>query len=346
MNDQKMQDPGALFAHKKMNKCTLGARLQTLRSVENISQDRLAKKTHIRVEYVKALEEGRFDDLPAPVYVHGFLRVIAVVLSTRSEQLITLYDREIGIKENTDKKESIKTTVATGPRASKIHLYQAFLTPRQVFSAASIALAFGGIFYLYTVLHSFVGAPFVVIATPMDGITVEMAEVSVKGTTDPAAVLFIGGEDVIVGQDGHFETQVFLREGVNDIVIRSTNRFDKTTEKIFSVRYVNPHPQPKIQQIPITTSERLILFVRIETARTWLDISVDDEAVLTKTVDAGFEQIFEGDEIVITSGDGARTMVSRDGEIFVPLADVPGLAKDVRFMHNTSAQTNKFSNEQ
>jgi len=319
----------APFAHKKIDTCTLGARLQTLREVEKLTQEDVARASRVRVEYVRALEEGRFDDLPAPVYVRGFLRMIARVLRTHEKQLITLYDREVGITQNVHKKNHTQQQ-ATGPLAQKIYLYRSFLTPRHVVSVVAGVFVLGGVFYLYTVLHSFVSAPFVVVAAPQDGATVQSADIVVQGTTDPAAVLTVNGEEVVVGQDGHFETHVFVQEGVNEITLVATNRFDKTTQKTVSVRYTNPQPQPRAVT-PEAVPETVTLTVRIVTARTWLNVRVDGEVVLTQTVDAGFEQTFEGKEIVITSGGGARTLVSRDGGDFAPLADVPGLVKDVRF---------------
>lgn len=329
---QDEQVEASPFSHKKMNECTLGARLRTLREVEELSRQEVAEQSHVREEYVAALEEGRFDDLPAAVYVRGFLRAMARALSARPEQLVALYDRELGIKTNVSKRQNVQQeeSSATGPKARKIHLYAALFTPKQFIAIVSGVFVIAAVVYLYVVLRSFVGAPLLVIFTPESGAHVEMSEVRLEGKTDPSAVLTVGDAEVIVGQDGSFMTDVFLREGVNEVIVRATNRFEKTTQETVNVQYVNPRPLP-VATAPDVAPSSVQLVVRIDDARTWLDISVDGEAVLTQTVDAGFEQTFEGEEIVVTSGGGSRTMVSRDGGEFAPLSEEAGLARDVRF---------------
>ncbi len=325
-NGQRNDDVETLFAHKKVKKCTLSARLRTLRTVERLTQEDVAQRAHVRHAYVKALEEGRLDNLPAPVYVRGFLRSIARVLRAHPQQLVTLYERELRIKTNI-KKSGDSVMVSGHPRRSRVRLYRAVFTPRQFFTGIGIILAFSGVIYLANVLHSFVAAPFIVIAMPENGAVIMQDHVTVSGTTDPSAVLLIGDAPVIVGQDGHFETDVYLHDGVNDIVVQATNRFAKTSRRTISIEH-RSEKQPEVHAVAPTTVR---LTVRVERARTWLDIRVDGETVLKKTVDAGYEETFEGVEIVITSGGAARTMVARDGGDFVPLADVAGLVKDQRF---------------
>ncbi len=335
----------ALFEHKKIDKCTLAARLKALRKECALTQEDVADKTCVHLKHIKALEEGRFDDLPAPVYVRGFLRTIAPVLGVHPKHLVTLYTRELGIKKNVGKAKSVHDNDSARPYVVKrVHLYRALFTKRQIISIVSVLFALGGALYLFTVLRSFIGAPLVVVATPANGAVVNEPEIVVSGTTDPSATLSISGEDVIVGQDGHFETRVFLQEGVNDVVVRAKNRFDKVTEKSISVRYANPEPpQPSPTQTHLPDTVKL--FVRVEGARTWLKIIVDGKEILAKTVESGFNDVFEGKEISVTSSDGARTMVSRDGEHFAPLAKITGLVKDVRFTVNDSnnAQEAQFS---
>ncbi len=331
MKENKEQRNGisgtALFAHKQVEKCTLSARLQTLRAVEHLSQEDVAQRAHVRHAYVKALEEGQFDDLPAPVYVRGFLRAIARILRAHPQQLVALYDKELRIKSNM-KKSSGVAVAADRPQRSAVRLYRAIFTPRQVFAVIGAVLAIGGVLYLANVLHAFVAAPFVVVATPEKGKVVTRDHVTVSGTTDPSAVLLVGGDPVIVGRDGHFETDVYLRDGRNDIIVQATNRFAKTTRRVVPVEY---RGEQKQSETPVVAPTTVRVAVRVERARTWLDIRVDSETVLKKTVDAGYEETFEGAEIVITSGGASRTMIARDGGDFVPLANVAGLVKNQRF---------------
>jgi cytoskeleton protein RodZ len=52
----------------------IGTHLQKLRQQQSISVEEVAAKTCIRLRMLKALEEGKLDDLPEPIYIQGFIR--------------------------------------------------------------------------------------------------------------------------------------------------------------------------------------------------------------------------------------------------------------------------------
>ncbi|MDJ1183514.1 helix-turn-helix domain-containing protein [Roseofilum casamattae] len=58
----------------------LGAKLQETRQEQGLSLDYISTKTHIRQSLLRAIEEGRLEQLPEPVYVHYFLREYANLL--------------------------------------------------------------------------------------------------------------------------------------------------------------------------------------------------------------------------------------------------------------------------
>ncbi len=52
----------------------IGAYLAQVRQEKSIRVEEIAAKTLIRQTFLEALEEGRFEDLPEPIYVQGFIR--------------------------------------------------------------------------------------------------------------------------------------------------------------------------------------------------------------------------------------------------------------------------------
>lgn len=52
----------------------IGAYLGQVRQEKSIRVEEIAAKTMIRQRFLEALEEGRFEDLPEPIYVQGFIR--------------------------------------------------------------------------------------------------------------------------------------------------------------------------------------------------------------------------------------------------------------------------------
>ena len=72
----------------------LGQQLRAAREARGLGIDDVAQGTRIRPAYVRALEEERFADLPAPVYVRGFLRNYATFLGLDAEELISTLEQQ------------------------------------------------------------------------------------------------------------------------------------------------------------------------------------------------------------------------------------------------------------
>lgn len=55
----------------------LGSRLRQLRQEQSISIEDVAAKTRIQARLLRAIEEGRWEQLPEPIYVKGFVKQFA-----------------------------------------------------------------------------------------------------------------------------------------------------------------------------------------------------------------------------------------------------------------------------
>src|SRR5690606_14501899 len=54
----------------------------------------VAELTHVRQEYLKALEEGRYGDLPEDVYARNFVRLFAQAVGVDTERALSAYQSE------------------------------------------------------------------------------------------------------------------------------------------------------------------------------------------------------------------------------------------------------------
>jgi flagellar biosynthesis protein FlhG len=68
-----------------------GPGLKRIREALNISVEEIVSVTNIRSWYITSIEEERFDALPAPLYVKGFVRQIAQYLGLDSNRVLTDY---------------------------------------------------------------------------------------------------------------------------------------------------------------------------------------------------------------------------------------------------------------
>ena len=66
---------------------TLGQQLKAIRQSRGIKLEEIAEITHIRLNYLEAIEEGDVENLPSPVQMRGFLRLYADTLGVEFDDL-------------------------------------------------------------------------------------------------------------------------------------------------------------------------------------------------------------------------------------------------------------------
>src|SRR5688572_21888387 len=109
---------------------SLGDHLSALRSNARGSLADMAAATRISERYLRALESGARDDLPAPVFVKGFIRAYCAFLGAPADDALALYDRERGLP-------------STGSRALRARAGMGWIGHPLVISSV-LLLAFGG----------------------------------------------------------------------------------------------------------------------------------------------------------------------------------------------------------
>jgi len=82
------------FVCEAMAHSELGDQLRRARESKGFSLEEAEKATGIRKRFLQAMEEGRFDALPGPVQVHGFLKSYASCLGLSAEEILASYERE------------------------------------------------------------------------------------------------------------------------------------------------------------------------------------------------------------------------------------------------------------
>jgi len=73
---------------------SIGETLRKARQEKGASLEDVEAFTHIRAQFVEALEEERFKDFPSPVYVRGFLRNYALFLGLEPQPILEQYAPE------------------------------------------------------------------------------------------------------------------------------------------------------------------------------------------------------------------------------------------------------------
>lgn len=217
------------FIRKKVESLTLGEKLRKLREQYRMSYADIAKATRIQVKYLERLERGEYDQLPAEVYVRGFLRSYARYLGLDDDAFLKLYDKEKHIREHLGYEER-ETSPLQAPAL------QAFIITPRILVTLLLVLVLGGVaLYVFFEFRSFVAEPSLIVTAPLSGKKIESATVAVMGKTDPGANVVVNNDPIFIDAVGNFSETVALQPGLNRIIVRSTNRFEKTKEAIVIV---------------------------------------------------------------------------------------------------------------
>ena len=75
---------------------TLGVKLKALRRSANFTLTEMASRTKIQKSFLKALEEGRYSELPDPVYTRNFLRIYVRALEANETYFLEQFESECG----------------------------------------------------------------------------------------------------------------------------------------------------------------------------------------------------------------------------------------------------------
>lgn len=108
-NRQRVWQPGA-----ETDTVSFGTWLRRQREVREISLREIADVTKISIRYLEALEQDRFDVLPAPVFAKGFLREYARYVGLDIDEVVNSYLTAQAALEPEEEPSRKKTTVRGG----------------------------------------------------------------------------------------------------------------------------------------------------------------------------------------------------------------------------------------
>lgn len=333
------------FTKKSVGTLTLGEKLKKLRSDKRIALGDVSRYTKIQIVYLEYLEAGNYDALPADVYVRGFLRSYADFLGVDERILLRFYDKEKGIKKNLDK-EKISQLKEKKP----IDISSFVFTPQKIVVVGVVLVVFLGLFFLYREVDSFASAPSLVILSPDNNSEVPSNSVYVKGATEKDAALFINGQPILVGSDGRFGENLTLQSGLNNISVKSVNKFKKETVKNIVVRsdYVDTTEVSASNDQSAVTSDTnamdaaqpqgVQIDLRVDPGPVWLSVETDGGVAFNGTMLSGAVQSFKAqNKIVISSGRGNATFVKLNGQDMGALSVDNGAVREVTFTKDTKS---------
>ncbi len=307
------------FVRKKIKSLTLGEKLKILREDRHLRVQDLSRRINVKVAYIEALEKGRYDDLPTRVYVKGFVRSYAQFFGVPEDVLLDLLEREYSIYQNIYHKD-VEEEVNKLPKLPRF-----VLTPRVIVVVVIFLVLSAVGLYLYFSVDNFVSSPWVVVDAPAHGSIIKSNKVIVRGKTKSNSRVFINEQQIFVNDDGTFENEINLTQGINTINVRSVNKFDKESNKQIIVDAIYKIPKEQNNQ----KNKKIHLIIKSQNESVWIHVIADGNDVYNDALQLDEEKIFEANEsIVITTDDGLNTLISDDGKTFKSISEKKEIVRD------------------
>ena len=199
----------------------LGEKLRQARLFKNLKIEAVAKKINIRSEYLIALEEERYDNLPTGLYGKKFLKEYAQFLGLNPKKFLDSWQEEN------------ETTLTNNPFQQKIVKKRQFLIfpkiIKNILIGSAILICF---LYLIFYFRRIVLPPNLIVTQPAKNLVVKDNSLLITGQTEREAEVKINGELVLNNHDGFFSQTVNLKQGINSLVIKAKKKYSQ--EKIIT----------------------------------------------------------------------------------------------------------------
>jgi len=217
------------FVIRKLNDAeTLGQKLKALRIASQKTMGEMAELCKIRRIHLEAFEADQYDQLPEPLYTRNFLRIYVQHLGGDVTYFLERFDAERATCDFTD---------AARLPVQRTRAMQ-FIVASRFFKYGTFSLlAIAVMAYLGFQLVAITAPPELVIIEPSDGMRTEDAVVHVKGQVKNEATIKVNGVDVLLGQDGTFDTEVALERGLNVITVEGAKRYSRTAKEFRRVLF-------------------------------------------------------------------------------------------------------------
>jgi cytoskeleton protein RodZ len=266
----------------------IGQKLQSQRELMALSLEDVERHSHIRIHYLRALEEGDISHLPSPVQGRGMLSNYASFLGLATETILLRFAD--GLQARLYDRQTAKKGIAAG--SQKKEDYTAPARPSQLKRLFSMDLFIGGFLIVFLLgftvwgalriskLHS--GETPSPTAPPVSEILLSTPNESLTGTPDitPEGLMTTPPETI----------------SATSIVTETVALNQPTTPAVFE-------PTPPLASSPVQ------VYV-VAHQRAWMRVTVDGEVAFEGRVIPGSAYSFAGNErIELLTGDAAGLQV-------------------------------------
>jgi cytoskeletal protein RodZ len=303
----------ALFKSKPIKIDTLGEYFRQVREKLNLDIKTVSLLTQIKPVYLENLETGNYDKLPADVYIRGFIKNLSQVYRIDEQMLVEQFEKEHGFSK-------------AHARRAILNPQKTWFTPKVLVIISTILIFLAAIGYVASQVGSVLTPPKLNVTEPNGDETINGNSIVVAGTAEIGSDVSINDQAVFLDQNGQFNENVILNDGLNLIQIVAKNKFNKISKVARTI-------SAQIAKATVTTAALPInLTIAIDPNPAWESIEADGVTVQRGTMLAGSSKTISAkDNIMLTSANAGSTQVIYNGKDLGKLGRESEVIRNVEF---------------
>ena len=212
--------PMSIFCHKQLEPPeSLGTIFNKQRLTLNFDLKKASTGAHIAEKYLQALETEHYRELPlTKAHRLAYIKEYAEFLNLDPTKCQQQFVKEHGLDD--------LNTSHPRPNLKILHLNSASVLIKNI-GLLVVILVFAG--YLIWQVKGVLTPPKLTVFTPMEGSVTNHPTTIVQGVTAKETQLSINGQEIVVDENGKFNTVINLVTGVNTITVAAEKKHGKTT---------------------------------------------------------------------------------------------------------------------
>ncbi len=198
----------------------VGEKFHEERVRKGLSLEEVSRATKIRSSFLLAIEKGEYKKLPQGAYAYGYVRNYARFLGLSEREILALFKREY-------EEEKFVKVLPDGFARQDNFSFSKF----KIAQALKVTLLIFVVLLVYIVFQyrSAIFNPSLNVSMPTENSIVSSQAVTVIDKTDPNVTVFINSDPAVLDKNGNFKKIINVFPGKAKIIIKSINKFNRTT---------------------------------------------------------------------------------------------------------------------
>ena len=281
---------------------TAGEILKKKRESLGRSLDVTSKETRIQKRFLMYIESNDFEKFDSEIFVTGFIKIYSQYLGLDVTKVLALYRRS--------RPQPLKSKVKN---KKELHIKTNFFTPKNLVTLLSIIFLIGIMGYIGYQIYKFQSPPKLLITAPLDETVTDQSTLTVEGSTNPEVIVEINGSLTDVAEDGKFQKDITLQEGINIITIKAKKNSNNVLETV-ETRKVTYNKPEETEQNTINTNKTFTLKVQVKDSSAWVKLDIDNENKLEQVVQPSTQEYTVTQKFYIITGKVNNTFIYMNDE--------------------------------